>query len=307
MAPPFFENQLSDLETTAIDQGPFYPDPSADVELWVRRLDLLDPVWGGNKFFKLKGHIEKAHAQGLNRFVSFGGAFSNHIAALARVGKMMGFETVGIIRGESEYAQNVTLARAQADGMKLFFVSRTQYRERYQGDFLRHFPLDQKKWYVVPEGGSGPEGASGCTEIMRMGDDKFNIVAVCCGTGATAAGLVSTLQTGQSLLGFSVLNDKGQVEKNVKLWMKDVSQKIDGIRIISDYNFGGFAKTTRELSTFIRVFHAKTRIEPEPVYTGKMFFGIYDMIQKKQFRAGTKILAIHTGGLQYLANRNTGN
>ncbi len=296
----FFDKQLSGYESVVIDQGPFYPDPSSGVEVWVRRLDLLDPVWGGNKYFKLKGHIEKARNLGYNKLISFGGAYSNHIAALARIGKILGFETTGIIRGEPEYITNITLSRAKADGMDLRFVSRTAYKNRNQAEFINSLQFNSDQWYLIPEGGSGPEGALGCRDIMRSGDQKFDVIAVCFGTGATAAGIASMLHPGQTILGFSVLNDEGELDKHMYTWAPIENNGIPVRKITRDYTFGGFAKSTPELTRFIQSLLDETGIAVEPVYTAKMFFGIYDMIRKRQFPVGCRILAIHTGGLQYL-------
>lgn len=280
-----------------VDDGP-YSFPEQQVQLYIRRLDLIDPVYGGNKWFKLKHNLLKAKQKGFTKIVSFGGAFSNHIAALARAGKMNGFETVGIIRGESASISNKTLKTAAQDGMKLIFCDRDKYRHKDESIFLSEFLPNHYEYFIIPEGGSNYEGMIGCAEIITNNDHIYDVVSVSCGTGATAAGILTSLQPNQQLLGFSVLKDGGSLEENI---LRLCGNKIRAQwKIEHDFHFGGYAKNTSELLAFIDDFGKKYNTPIEPVYTGKMFFGLNKLIHSGYFNKDAKILAIHTGGLQYL-------
>lgn len=280
-----------------VDDGP-YSFPEQQVQLYIRRLDLIDPVYGGNKWFKLKHNLLKAKQKGFTKVVSFGGAWSNHIAALARAGKINGFETVGIIRGESTSINNKTLTMSTLNGMKLIFCDREKYRHKDESNFLSEFLPNHYEYFIIPEGGSNYEGMLGCAEIINDTDHIFDVVSLSCGTGTTAAGILTSLQPNQQLLGFSVLKDGGSLEENI---LRLSGNKIRAQwKIEHDFHFGGYAKNNSELLSFVEDFRIKYNIPIEPVYTGKMFFGLHTLIHSGYFKKDTKILAIHTGGLQYL-------
>jgi 1-aminocyclopropane-1-carboxylate deaminase len=188
--------------------------------------------------------------------------------------------------------------------MQLHFVPRTEYRNKTTDSFLASIIGDFGNWYVIPEGGSGPEGVEGCREIIRAGDEQFDVIVVCCGTGATAAGLISSMHPHQQLLGFSVLNDGGELEKSISGWITGGMDVRPAFQINRNFVFGGYGKTTPELDLFISAFMKNTGIPTEKVYTAKMFFGIDHMIRTGYFPEGTKILALHTGGLQYMPETN---
>ncbi len=280
-----------------VDDGPF-SFPEHQIQLYIRRLDLIDPIYGGNKWFKLKHNLLKAKQKGFTKIVSFGGAFSNHIAALAVAGKMNGFETVGIIRGESTSLNNKTLKTAALNGMKLIFCDREKYRHKDESNFLSEFLPNHYEYFIIPEGGSNYEGMLGCAEIVTQADSIFNVVTVSCGTGTTAAGILTALQPHQQLIGLSVLKDGGSIEGNIFKLSGNNSQK--NWRIEHDFHFGGYAKNTTELLSFVEKFNINYKIQIEPVYTGKMFWGLQTLINSGYFKEGTKILAVHTGGLQYI-------
>jgi 1-aminocyclopropane-1-carboxylate deaminase len=186
------------------------------VSMQVRQLGAEEPVTGGNKWYKLKYNLQKAHSLGADTIVTFGGAFSNHIAATARAGKAAGFKTIGIIRGEATSSNNITLARAANDGMQLLFVSREDYRRKNEPHFVENTIGKQSNIYIIPEGGSNEEGVKGCTEILQPGDEQYDIITVCCGTGATAAGIISSMQPHQHLIGFSVLKGASFLDVDIK-------------------------------------------------------------------------------------------
>ena len=274
----------------------------AGVEVTIRLLTVNESITGGNKRFKLKYNLAKAKHLGYKKILTFGGAFSNHIAATARAGAIQGFETVGVIRGEKSSETNVTLSRARADGMKLIFVSREDYRKKNEPAFLDAFINNHDQYYLIPEGGANAEGVRGCMEILCEADSIFDYITVCCGTGGTAAGLLMSMKSHQTLIGFSVLRDNGFIEDNINKWVEHFgnNQRHGTYEINHDYHFGGYARTTPELNNFCKSFSDETGIQIEPIYTGKMFFGINKLLDKEFFKKNSRLLVIHTGGMQYL-------
>lgn len=276
---------------------------SSGVDLYVLRLDMIHPHISGNKFFKLKYNLEEAKRQGKDTLLTFGGAYSNHIAATAAAGKEYGFKTIGVIRGEELEAPpqpspsgkgtkdvNHTLKFAAECGMQLQFVSREEYRKLR--DTPTHLLPYSPDHYVLPEGGTNDLAVKGCAEILQLIDIPFDVVCCPVGTGGTLAGIVSSLKEGQKALGFSVL--KG-VDFSA---LTSLTSKVSKTFEVRDYHFGGYAKYTPELLKFIDDFEKQNNIPLEQVYTGKMMFGIYDMIRKGKFQKDSMVVAVHTGGLQ---------
>ena len=266
------------------------------VEVHVMREDLMHPVTGGNKWRKLKYNLEKAGKEKKTTLVTFGGAWSNHIAATAFAGKESGFKTIGIIRGERTEPLNSTLSKASESGMELIFVDRTTYRDKEVALNMALKNHEGKNYYVIPEGGSNYEGFKGCCEITEEINFEFNYICCPCGTGTTLAGIAATLKAQQQAIGISVMKNNLSMEEKVKQF----SVPDAAFRIFHQYHFGGYAKSTPELDAFVKRFIEINKIEIEPIYTGKMFFGIYDLIEKGFFSKDDIVVAIHTGGLQYL-------
>lgn len=289
---------FSNLPSFIVDQGPF-EIPGTGVQLTVRRIDLIDEITGGNKWYKLKYNILEAKKLNKNHLITFGGAFSNHIAATAAASAKTGLNSTGIIRGEPASIINVTLSRAAAEGMKFCFVSRELYRKRNDPDFLESILKTDGKEFIIPEGGSNYLGMTGCTEILEMKHNHFNVIAVAAGTGTTAAGLLQAIGTDQTLLVINVLRDQNSIMHVINGLTPP--EKWSNLNVCNDYHFGGYAKSNSVLDAFCKSFYLQTDIPIEPIYTGKLFFGIYDLAGKGIFPKGTKILAIHTGGLQYLS------
>lgn len=263
------------------------PTSQFGIDWTVKLLCHADVVAGGNKSYKLKYNLIRAQELGLQHLVTVGGAYSNHIAATANAGARLGFKTTGIIRGEP--VVNPTLLRAQRDGMELIFVSRESYRLREEPNFAERILNREKDWWFMPEGGNNVFGVRGCTEILESTDANYDLITVCCGTGTTLRGMALSLMPHQRLMGFSVL-------RNETALFEDLPQTT----MVHDYHFGGYARKTPELDAFCNDFAPKHQVEIEPVYTGKMFFGIQQMIAQGRFAAGTRLLSVHTGGLQYL-------
>ena len=272
-----------------------------DVVLAIKREDLLHPLISGNKYRKLKYNLLLAKEEGHTTLLTFGGAFSNHILAVAAAGKENRFETTGIIRGEElseQWDQNPTLQLANKLGMRFKFVSREAYRNRESIDFNNELKKEFAEFYVIPEGGTNELAIKGCEEILKEKDRTFDIVCTCVGTGGTIAGLINTAKQNQQVLGFSALKGDFLNTEILNLTKKQ------GWKLITDYHFGGYGKVSQKLISFINDFKAKTGIPLDPIYTGKMLFGLLDMIKNDSFAKGTKILAIHTGGLQGISGMN---
>ena len=278
------------------------------VSLHVLRLNLNDEISGGNKTYKLKYNLQAAKEKGRNTLVTFGGAFSNHIAATARTCKLQNIKAVGIIRGEIITPMNNTLKRAVNDGMKLIQVSRQWYRQIHDKDFyksdaVKHLLFENNinpdGCYIVPEGGNNAEGYKGCTEILNDINAGYDTVVCAVGTGTTLAGLAASISENKIAIGIAVVQAADSLTKNVQLHLSESNSTAKYI-IRHQYTFGGFGKSNAELKIFCELFTQKTNILIEPVYTGKLFYGIFDMLVKDQFNTGTKILAVHTGGCQYL-------
>lgn len=271
------------------------------IELFIKREDLLHPVISGNKFRKLKYNLAEAKRLGYKKLLTFGGAFSNHIVAVAGAGKEFGFETIGIIRGEEleeKIYENPSLSVAQQFGMKFVFVSRDVYRLKETLEFLEKMQSKFGDFYLLPEGGTNELAIKGCEEILSELDSEFSYVCNSVGTGGTVSGIINSAASHQNIIGFSSL--KGDFLQN------DIAKfaNQNNWTINCEYHFGGYGKVTSELIEFINSFYIQYEIPLDPIYTGKMMFGILDLIQKDFFPPNSKILAIHTGGLQGIAGMN---
>ena len=272
------------------------------IELYIKREDLLHPIISGNKFRKLKYNIQEAKRLGHTTLLTFGGAFSNHILAVAGAGAEFGFKTIGIIRGEeleNKIAENPTLAKAQELGMQFHFVTRTAYRDKEEKMFVNHLHELFGNFYMIPEGGTNELAIKGCEEILTDTDKVyFTHVACAVGTGGTISGLINSSTENQQIIGFSSL--KGAFLSEV---IRNFVSKTNWS--ISDaYHFGGYGKVNDELIQFLNSFYSQTSIPLDPVYTGKMVFGVLDLIEKGYFPENSKILMIHTGGLQGIKGMN---
>lgn len=273
----------------------------AGVELWVKRDDLLAPAPGdpfcGNKCRKLKYNLAAAREQGYERLLSFGGAYSNHIAALAAAGRRYGFETIGLIRGEA--VDNPVLARARHDGMYLHFIDRATYRRKAEPALLARWQEEMGPAYILPEGGSNDAALAGCAEIVGEVEKQLgrpaDYLAVACGTGGTLAGLLRAAQRASRLLGVSVL--KGHFMRGAVTDLLSDSAVAAEWEVWEDAHHGGYARSSPELERFIAAFERQHGLPLEPIYSGKLFYALYQRLQANYFRPGTRIVAIHTGGV----------
>ncbi|MEJ8758659.1 pyridoxal-phosphate dependent enzyme [Pontibacter sp. H259] len=270
-----------------------------DLTLWVKREDLLHPHISGNKWRKLKYNLQEAKAQGKETILTFGGAYSNHIAATAAAGSEFGFKTIGVIRGEEHLPLNPTLAFATKQGMELHYVSRELYRRKSESEFLTNLTEKYNQPYIVPEGGTNQLAVKGCTEIIEDIPIDFDVICCASGTGGTIAGLIAGLAGEKQVLGFPALKGGEFLKEEIEQLVYDyIGQHYSNWQLITDYHFGGYAKVKPELLQFIQAFQEQHQIPLEPVYTGKMFYGLFDLISKGYFPKSTRIIVVHTGGLQ---------
>jgi 1-aminocyclopropane-1-carboxylate deaminase len=262
------------------------------VRVFVKRDDLCHADISGNKFRKLKYILEDAKKEKKNTLLTFGGAFSNHIRAVAEAGYLFGFKTVAYIRGEELHqGSNSTLAYAHERGMELIFVSREDYRNKE-----KLAQMHDETCYVIPEGGSSKLALSGVSELIDENlENDFTHICTAVGTGGTMAGLLSNMNFEGEILGFAVLKDAEFLKNDI---MNLLGKKETPISLQLDYNFGGYAKHTPELINFCLEFEKKHNIPLEQIYTGKMMYGFYDLVQKNHFKSDDKIMLLHTGGLQ---------
>jgi len=283
-------------QQTSFNQKVNFENPY-NIDLYVKREDVLHAEISGNKFRKLKYNLEEAKRLGISKLLTFGGAYSNHIAAVAAAGRDYGFKTIGVIRGEElvdKYLENPTLKKAADNGMQFEFVTRTQYRDKNKEDFLKELKQQFGSFYLIPEGGTNEFAVKGCEEILTVEDKIFDFICCSVGTGGTISGIINSLQPHQKVLGFPAL--KGDfLSEEIRRYVKN-----DQWGLITDYHFGGYAKINEELKQFMHHFSEKYLITLDPVYTSKLFFGVCDLISKGYFKPNSKILTIHTGGLQGL-------
>lgn len=263
------------------------------VRVLVQREDLIHPHVSGNKWRKLKYNLVKAQQKGYAKVLTFGGAFSNHIVATAAAAATMNMESVGLIRGEECFPFNPTLAQAKAFGMSFQYIARETYREKSKIDWGQKFP----DCCIIPEGGTNALAVKGCEEIIQ--DHDFDVVCCACGTGGTIAGIINSLKPHQKAIGFPVLKGADFLRNDIQQYVKNANWEL-----CLDYHCGGYAKVNKNLIDFINAFKKVHDIPLDPVYTGKLFFGVFDLIAKDYFREGTTILLIHTGGLQGIEGMN---
>ena len=278
------------------------------LQLFVKRDDNLHPHISGNKWRKLKYNLLTAKRMGYTRLLTFGGAYSNHLAATAAAGKEYGFSTLGVVRGEKVLPLNPTLKYVETCGMELKFVSRTNFRNKNQNSIFEDLKINPNVYYVLPEGGSNCLALEGVAELVdeTAGQLGFQPDYFCtaCGTGATMAGLITGAKGQSKILGIPVLKG-GFMEKEVLHFLTSCADsKTQNWQIIDGYHFGGYAKFDNELISFINQFKATFNIPLDPVYTGKMTYAIFDLAKQGFFEKKSNIVLLHTGGLQGIAGFN---
>ncbi|MGZ3940024.1 MAG: 1-aminocyclopropane-1-carboxylate deaminase/D-cysteine desulfhydrase [Flavisolibacter sp.] len=281
-------------ENIRVDPVHFLQKSHTTVE--VVRIDLVNPVISGNKWFKLKEYLKEATFLGKDSILTFGGAYSNHIVATAATTKQMGFKSIGIIRGEMPTVLSHTLKDAISYGMELHFITREQYRKK----LIPSNVYDQNasdKIYIINEGGYGALGVIGAGDILRRFDStSYSHIVDVVGTGTTIAGLLESSLPHQAVIGISSMKNNYSLVDEINALVSPKNR--ERLVLLGDYHFGGYAKYSKQLIEFMNEWYRLTNIPSDFVYTGKLFFAIDDLIQKDYFPPSSKILAVHSGGLQ---------
>ncbi len=269
--------------------------------MFVKRDDLLHPYVSGNKLRKLKYNLQAAKHQKHQTLLTFGGAFSNHIAAVAFSANENNFKSIGIIRGDElnhKIAKNPTLSFAEKQGMKFEFVSREAYKNKCNEAFIESLHTKFGNFYLIPEGGTNDLAVLGCEEILTANDFNFDYICCCVGTGGTISGIINSSKKNQKIIGFPALKGNFLIDEVKKFTLKN------NWILQTNYDFGGYGKISDELVLFMNKFIENYKIPLDPVYTSKMAFGIMDLISTHYFKPNSKILMIHTGGLQGITGMN---
>lgn len=276
-----------------------------DLDVWIKRDDQLllpdetsFPAFCGNKWRKLKYNLREARQLGFDRLLTFGGAYSNHIAAVAAAGPLFGFRTIGVIRGEPHYPLNPTLAFAKEQGMSLVYLDRSAFRQKTEPAIIENLLHEYGPAFILPEGGTNERALQGCEELCLELEHQMpappDYICVSAGTGGTAAGIIRSCAPPTRVLVFPAL--KGDfLRAEIDRWL--LPNRFNWT-VISDYHFGGYARWKPELLTFMDTFTETTGVTLDPVYTGKLAYGIWEEARKGHFPAGSRIVMIHTGGLQ---------
>ena len=262
------------------------------LKVFIKRDDLIHPIISGNKWRKLKYLLNQAQTENKTHLVTFGGAYSNHLLATAAAAAKFGFRATGIVRGEP--VNNDTLFLCRLHGMELLFTDRESYRDK-PALFKKHF-ADNPEAFFLDEGGASAEGAKGCSELIDELSETYDHILCACGTGTTAAGIINGIETRQlptQFHGVPVFKNGGFIKDEIDKFLI----KPTGYHLHTDYHFGGYGKADERLIEFVKQFVATTGILIEPVYTGKMLFALYDLVNKNYFKPGNRILAVHSGGI----------
>ncbi len=265
------------------------------------RLDALHPFVSGNKWYKLKYHMRAAREAGKRELLSFGGAYSNHLHALAYAGRQCGFETRALVRGEATESLTPTLQDCKQWGMAIEWVSRQSYPDLAREEVV---PALQEKYgesWIIPEGGAGRDGVNGVRDLFvqlaAAPDFDYQYLVCPVGSGTTLAGMIAARISGVRCLGFSALKGAHDLEQRVAHCLSPDEQACPW-QIFHDYHFGGFAKMSARLRDFISMVHSQTQVVLDPVYTGKMLFGLLELLHQGRLPKDARILIVHTGGLQ---------
>jgi 1-aminocyclopropane-1-carboxylate deaminase len=268
----------------------------AAVQLWLKRDDLIHPDLPGNKWRKLKHNLAAAASAGHRELLTFGGAYSNHIRATAAAGRHFGLGTVGVIRGEPHDPLNWSLRYAAGQGMRLRYLDRATYRRKQSAEVIGGLRAEFGDFYLLPEGGSNALAVLGCAELPAEITEDFDVICCPCGTGGTLAGIAAGLAGKQTALGFSVLRGGGFLDGEVeRLQRAAYGSRRGDWRVAIGYHFGGYAKKTEALVEFAGRFKERHGMGLDLVYTGKMMFGVYSMVEAGVLGRGARVVAVITG------------
>lgn len=273
---------------------------SNNIKLFIKREDLIHDIVSGNKWRKLNYNFKYIKEKKIKKILSFGGAYSNHLHALSWLAKKNNIKSFGLVRGCKLSIENPTLSFCKKNKMDLFFLDRSTYRNnKYNNPIFKKIIKSKENVFVIPEGGFNEFGIKGCEEIMNEVNEHYDIICCSIGSGCTAVGIIKSLKFDQSFLGFSSFKNNAQIKNIISEKVKTMNWEIN-----SEYNFGGFGQVNDELKKFIKDFKNTYAIMLDPIYTSKLFFGLFDMISKNKLPKDSRILALHTGGLQGLQGVN---
>jgi 1-aminocyclopropane-1-carboxylate deaminase/D-cysteine desulfhydrase-like pyridoxal-dependent ACC family enzyme len=291
------KKEIIDIALATIDELHLPEFAEKKLRVDVLRLDKIHPIISGNKWFKLKYYLEDA-VQQKKSIITFGGAYSNHIIATAYAAKQLNLPSIGIIRGEESKQLSHTLILAKKYGMKLIFIPRNEYLKKSNDDFISGLQITYPNSLIISEGGAGPKGIQGSGEIMKLIKNNYYTHILCViGTAATFLGFANASDFAQKIIGISVLKGMSDLLDENKKFLND-PEKINNCFISYDYHFGGYAKKNKELFDFMNLLYTKTKIKTDFVYTGKLFYAAFDLVKKDFFPHDSKLLVIHSGGLQ---------
>ena len=273
---------------------------SNNIKLFIKREDLIHDIVSGNKWRKLNYNFKYIKEKKIKKILSFGGAYSNHLHALSWLAKKNNIKSFGLVRGCKLSIENPTLSFCKKNKMDLFFLNRSTYRNnKYNNPIFKKIIKSKENVFVIPEGGFNEFGIKGCEEIMNEVNEHYDIICCSIGSGCTAVGIIKSLKFDQSFLGFSSFKNNAQIKNIISEKVKTMNWEIN-----SEYNFGGFGQVNDDLKKFIKDFKNTYAIMLDPIYTSKLFFGLFDMISKNKLPKDSRILALHTGGLQGLQGVN---
>ncbi|MCG2615594.1 pyridoxal-phosphate dependent enzyme [Terrimonas sp. NA20] len=282
-------NSLSPDHITVDEIAGRYPP---DIRVSVLRLDKLHPVISGNKWFKLRFYLEEAISQQKKGLLTFGGAWSNHIVATAAVCRENGLHSIGIIRGEEPAEWSQALLDAKKEGMQLHFISRTDYKEKHVPGELN---ISSRDYILVPEGGYGAAGVKGAATIAAIPAQIYSHYLCMAGTGTMTAGLINALPESSTVISISAMKNNHSLQEQISFQLAPVHADWT---LLHDHHEGGYARFTPSLLRFMNDFYAETGIPTDFVYTAKLFRAVDDLVSRSFFPSGSRLLVIHSGGLQ---------
>ena len=266
---------------------------SSVVESSILRLDKLHPIVSGNKWFKLRYYIEDAIANKATTIASFGGPYSNHLVALAFAAKENNLKSIGYVRATKEDTLTPSLQEALAYGMQLEFMGRTHF-QAIKNDLLKANNKENAV-YFIDEGGYGELGAKGAATILNEYCKDYTTIIAAVGTGTMLAGLIQAAAPHQNIIGIPVLKNEKSIESEIKTLLKDSTKQFT---LLHNFHQGGYAKTNPALIAFMNQLWETEKIPSDIVYTGKLLMAVEILLKENYFKAGSKILVIHSGGLQ---------
>lgn len=287
----FEDNELEFNELSS----PLFTENKISVQ--IARLDKIHPVVSGNKLYKLHYFLQDSIKQGLKPVITFGGAYSNHLAATAFACKIIGIKSIGIVRGEKPAILSQTLMQCENNGMELHFISRADYQNKDSGGIVAELTGKPGESIVIPEGGYHPIGALGAGLIMnKLRSSQATHICTAIGTATTTAGLLMNASYTETIIGIPVLKGMDDIYDRLE-WLTG-NRQFNNLTIFDNYHFGGYAKKTNELIEFMNEFYCEHKIPTDFVYTAKMLFAVIDKIKAGYFEEGSRIICLHTGGLQ---------